>query len=100
MSKNNSDKVSKERLNEIKQLSKSSSIVGVDELIDLLNSPKRLGWLRFYGGFMAGVGGVIGAALVIVLLGFAVKHLGGVPWIGDLLNQISNATHSAQNAAP
>lgn len=97
MSKNNSTKPSAKRINDIKQLSRSGSVVGVDELIDLLNSPKRLGWLRFYGGLMAGIGGVIGAAVVIVLLGVAVKYLGGVPWIGNLLHQISTATHNASH---
>lgn len=69
-------------------------MVGVDELVSLLNSPRRIAWLRFYGGVMAGAGGVLGAAIVLILLGLAARYLGGIPWIGHLLSQIRDATRA------
>ena len=64
---------------------------GFDEMMTLINTPHKLAWLRFYSGLMGGIGATLGAAFALVLLGFAIKHLGGVPWIGDLLHQIGNA---------
>ncbi|MCC7289265.1 hypothetical protein IT414_02665 [bacterium] len=77
--------------NKIEELQHSSAKLGVDELIEVLNSPKRLAWLNFYTGFLKGAGGVLGAAVVLVLLGLAVRYLGGVPWIGELIRQIGQA---------
>ncbi len=82
------------RAQNIDKLARSTSIVGINELIELLNSPKRLGWLRFYGGLMAGAGGVLGAAVILVLLGFIAQHTGGLPWINHIFRQISNAAQS------
>ena len=79
------------RSNQIDKLSGSSSVLGVEELINLLNSPRRIAWLRFYGGVMAGAGGVVGAAAVLILLGLGTRYLGGIPWIGHLFQQIRDA---------
>jgi len=77
--------------NQIEQLQHSSRKLGVDELIEVLNSPKRLVWLNFYTGFMKGAGGVLGAAFMLVLIGFALQYLGGVPVIGQFINSIAQA---------
>ena len=84
------------RNDQIDKLAGGTSVVGVDELITLLNSPKRIAWLRFYGGMMAGAGGVLGAAIILIIIGLAAKHLGGIPWIGDFVHQISNAARTKQ----
>lgn len=76
------------------KLSGHTQVIGLNDLIEILNSPKRLGWLKFYSGLMTGVGATLGAAIIVVLLAVAVKYLGGVPWIGNLLHEISNAAHT------
>lgn len=84
MSKNNNR-------SKIENLPGGVGLVGLDDLVQLLDRPGRLAWLRFLGGVMSGAGYLAGAALMLVLLSLAVKHLGGVPWIGDLIRQIGNA---------
>lgn len=83
-----------DRNKKLDTLQGSTSVIGIDDLIQLLNSPKRLTWLRFYTGFISGVGGVLGAAVVIVILGLAVRYLGGVPWFGNLIREIGNAARA------
>jgi len=85
------------RAAELQKLSGSGSVIAIDDLVDLLNSPRRIAWLRFYSGVMAGAGGVVGAAAVLILLGLAARYLGGIPWIGHLFSQIRDAARSKTN---
>lgn len=52
-------------------------------------------WMLIKRGFLiglaSGVGGVIGAALIIILLGYLVSKLGGTPLIGDFLQEINQS---------
>ncbi len=82
---------SKEQTQELKQAGKASSKVGMQEFIELLNSPGRLAWLNFSTGLVRGIGGVVGAALAIVLIGAAVTYLGALPYIGQFINKIAAA---------
>lgn len=77
--------------NDVDKLHKSSAKLGIDDLVSLLNSPKRLTWLNFYTGFLRGVGSVLGAAITLVIVGLMVQYLGGIPWLGDLLSKIGQA---------
>jgi hypothetical protein len=45
----------------------------------------------FLIGLASGIGGVIGAALVILLLGYLVNKLGWVPFFGKILEKINQA---------
>lgn len=42
-------------------------------------------------GFFSGAASIIGAAVVILLLGFLVSKLGGLPLIGEFLQNINQA---------
>lgn len=77
------------------QAKKSKSItdsIGLDQINDLLANQRKLTWLNIKVGMLRGFGGVIGAALAILLIGFLVAKLGGLPIIGDFLQKIGNAT--------
>lgn len=77
------------------QAKKSKSItdsIGLDQINDLLANQRKLTWLNIKVGMLRGFGGVIGAALAILLIGFLVAKFGGLPIIGDFLQKISNAT--------
>lgn len=47
-------------------------------------------------GLFSGIGATIGAALIILLIGFLVRSLGGVPVLGDWLNALSNTIPNGQ----
>lgn len=70
-------------------------LVSVDGVLEMVNNPKKLLWLNFKAGFVRGFAGVIGAAIAIVLIGFLVAKLGGIPLIGDFLKSIGDAIKSA-----
>lgn len=77
------------------QAKKSKSItdsIGLDQINDLLANQRKLTWLNIKVGMLRGFGGVIGAALAILLIGFLVAKFGGLPIIGDFLQKIGNAT--------
>lgn len=54
-------------------------------------SPKELMKRGFLIGLASGIGGIIGAALVIILLGYLVSKLGGIPFIGNILQDLNEA---------
>ena len=82
---------SKARTTELKTAAKAGSKVGMNEFVELLNSPGRLTWLNLHTGFVRGFGGAIGAAVALVALGVAVTYLGGLPFIGKFINNIATA---------
>lgn len=51
--------------------------------------PEHLVWRGFLIGLASGLGATIGVALVITLVGFILRQLGGVPFIGEWLNTLS-----------
>ncbi len=54
-------------------------------------SPRELMKRGFLIGLASGIGGVIGAAIIIILLGFLVSKLGGIPLIGEILQNLNEA---------
>ena len=54
-------------------------------------SPKELMKRGFLIGLTSGIGGVIGAALIIILLSYLVSKLGGIPFIGQVLQNLNEA---------
>jgi len=54
------------------------------------HNPSHIIWRGFLIGLASGVGGVIGVALVIGLLGFLVRALGGLPVIGQWLINVQH----------
>jgi len=60
----------------------------------VFQKPGRLIWRGLLIGFASGVGGILGAAFIILVLGYLVSHFGGIPLIGDFLQRIGNAVPS------
>jgi len=66
---------------------------GRDKLLERLlvsvdrayHQPKLLIWRGFLIGLASGAGGIIGAALVIALIGLLIRVFGGLPVIGEWL---------------
>lgn len=65
--------------------------LGLEQINELLANKKKLWWLNFQTGFVRGFAGVLGAAVVIVIIGFLVTIFGGLPYIGHILQQIATA---------
>jgi len=68
--------------------------LGLEQINELLGNKKKLWWLNFQTGFVRGFAGVLGAAVIIVLIGFLVTVFGGLPYIGHILQQIGAATQA------
>ncbi len=73
----------------------AEKLISLDGIIEILDNPKKLFWLNFKAGFIRGFAGILGAALAIIIIGFLVARLGGVPLIGDIINQIGDAVKPA-----
>jgi len=54
-------------------------------------SPGQILKRGFLLGLASGVGGILGAALIILLLGYLVSKLGWVPVIGEILQKFNSA---------
>ncbi|MDQ5944423.1 MAG: hypothetical protein QG658_490 [Patescibacteria group bacterium] len=82
---------------ELDAAERAASLVGAEEFVNLLNDRWRFAWLNFRAGIYRGVGFTLGIALVIVLLGWLVTVLGGIPYIGDFIREVqeSATTQSA-----
>jgi len=53
--------------------------------------PGHLAWRGFLMGLASGAGATIGAAAILIIIGFLVRKLGGAPVIGDWFNNVQNA---------
>lgn len=74
----------------------NQDLVSLDGILEILKNKRKLLWLNFKAGFVRGFAGVIGAALAIVLIGFVVAKLGGLPVIGEFIKQIGDAVKTAK----
>lgn len=76
---------------------KATDSVSLDTVAELLHNPRKLWWLNFKTGLTRGFAGVLGAALAIVIIGFLVAKLGGLPIVGDFLREVGNATSTSSS---
>ncbi|MCC7543845.1 hypothetical protein IT415_04090 [bacterium] len=76
---------------DIDQAARVAQIFSSSELIELINNRWRFAWINLRAGFYRGVGTTLGIALVVVLIGYLVIILGGVPYIGDFIKSIDNS---------
>lgn len=67
--------------------------IGLDQINELLANQRKLTWMNIKVGMLRGFGGVIGAALAILIIGFLVTELGGLPIIGEFLHKIGSAAN-------
>ena len=52
--------------------------------------PGPLVWRGFMIGLASGLGATLGVALVLGILGYFLRELGGLPFIGDWLQGVGN----------
>ncbi len=71
--------------------SAATNALALDAIAELLHSPRRLFWLNLKTGFIRGFGGVLGAAVAVVLIGILVAIFGGLPYIGGVVKSIEQA---------
>ena len=63
--------------------------MGLDEFLELIQSPWRIFWMNFVAGMIRGIGALIGAAVVIALIGEKLE-----PYIHQAQFEIQNYTES------
>ena len=67
----------------------------VEELSKILEKifgrPSSIFKRGFLLGIASGMGWIIGATFVVLLLGFMLSKLGGIPFLGEILEKINNA---------
>ena len=73
---------------------RATDVLSLDAVLELLRDPKK--WLNFKAGFVRGFAGVMGAVLAILIIGYLVASLGGVPIIGDFVKDIGEASQTTQ----
>lgn len=84
---------------ELDAAERAAGLVGAEEFVNLLNDRWRFAWLNFRAGVYRGIGLTLGVALVIVLLGWLVAVLGGIPYIGDFVREVQESA-TTQTTAP
>lgn len=74
---------------EEKEKSKEKSI---DRLIASLDkayhNPGQLAARGFLMGLMSGLGATVGVAIILAIIGLLIRQFGGIPVIGDWLNDL------------
>ena len=60
----------------------------VKDYLYYIGSTRRQIWAAFLRGIFMGLGGVIGATLVVAILLFILHQLGGLPLLGPLFQNI------------
>ncbi len=78
----------------IEDSAKAAAKLSFEDFVNLLNSPSRIAFLNLRAGFWRGIGITLGAAVTVVAVGFLVYWMGGLPYIGDFLQQIDGALNS------
>ncbi len=68
------------------------SLASLDNLVSAIDKayhqPKELAKRSFLYGLMSGLGATIGVAIVLALLAYLIRVLGGLPVIGQWLNEL------------
>ena len=79
------------QVTDLDELKKVAGLFSATEFVELLENRRKFAWLNFRAGIYRGVGGVVGAALAIVLISYLVVLFGGLPYIGNFFHDISNS---------
>lgn len=49
---------------------------------------RALVWRSFLSGLMSGLGATIGVSVIVILIGYLIRHFGGLPVIGNWLSDL------------
>lgn len=63
----------------------------LSEYIHLIDSPREMIWRSFVRGVFGGLGGVVGATVMVALLVFLLQHFGGLPFIGHYFQTLGRS---------
>lgn len=77
--------LSKEQIKNLENLVEAIEASGMQEFIEYIRSPWRMLWPNFVAGVARGVGTLIGAAVVIAIIGWFLTTLIDLPLIGKKL---------------
>lgn len=77
--------LSKEQIKNLENLVEAIQSSGMEEFIEYIRSPWRMLWPNFVAGVARGVGALIGAAVVIAIIGWFLTTLIDLPLIGKKL---------------
>lgn len=84
--------------NDVADAAKVAGLFSSTEFVELLHNRRKFAFLNFRAGLYRGIGGIVGAALAIVLLGYLVYLIGGVPLIGTFFRDIQNNVPTSQSS--
>lgn len=82
IAKNNMTEMQKK---DLERLVESIESAGLDEFMEYIRSPWRMLWPNFVAGVARGIGALIGAALVIAIIGWILTQMISLPLIGKEL---------------
>lgn len=68
-------------------LGKAVQKVLLTDYFNVIENKKRFFWMSFIRGLLAGLGGVIGATIVVAIIVWLLSVFGELPVIGDFFNQ-------------
>lgn len=71
-------------------MKKNSKNIEYEDFINYLHSPKRLVLTNLLAGIFRGIGGVIGATLVVALLFYILNIFVDFPLIGQYFEELKN----------
>lgn len=65
------------------RLGKEVEAMLVKDYLEILGNPRRLIWASFIRGLFTGLGGVIGATVIVAILIWILNLFGGFPLVGE-----------------
>ncbi len=83
-------KMPKKEQEEIEWLIDAIGATGLDEFIEYIHSPWKMLWPNFIAGIARGFGALVGATIVLGLVGWALTMIIDLPLIGQRLEPYIN----------
>jgi hypothetical protein len=74
----------------------AAELLSLDAVLELIQNKRKLFWLNFMAGFVRGFAGLLGAIIALVIIGYLVSNLGGIPVIGNFIKDIGEAAKTAR----
>jgi hypothetical protein len=78
-------KMPKEKQEQVEWLIDAIGAIGLEEFIDYIRSPWKMLWPNFIAGIARGFGALVGATIVIGLVGWSLAVIIDLPLIGQRL---------------